>query len=116
MKRITSLLLACVLLVGCVLSMASCSNVSESYAKKINKAADAKEHYTLDQVLEDLGEDAINLTVVGTGIVIAVKGCANYEDLEEKWENDEEVKGIVVTFLLNKAQKAEYRVVTKNDK
>ena len=115
MKRILSALLVCVLLVGCVLSMASCSNVSESYAKKINKAADEKENYTLDQLLEDLGDEAINITVLGTGVVIAVKGCSTKADLEEKWENDEEVKGIIVTFLANKAMSAEYRVINEDD-
>ena len=39
MKRILSTLLVCVLLVGCVLSFASCSKISESYADKINEAA-----------------------------------------------------------------------------
>ena len=116
MKRILSALLVCVLLVGCVLSMASCSKVSESYAKKINEAAEAKEHYTLDQVLEDLGDEAIDCTIAKTGLVLAVKGCTTYEEIEEKWDNDEEVKGIVITFALGKAMSAEYRVITDKDK
>ena len=118
MKKILSALLVCVLLVGCVLSMASCSNVSESYAKKINKAADEKEHYTLDQVLEDLGDEAIKLVdpITNSGLVLAAKGCTTYEEIEEKWDKDEEVKGIVITFLAGKAMSAEYRVITDKDK
>jgi len=44
MKKILSAVLACVLIIGCVLTLASCGKISESYAKKINKAAEADEH------------------------------------------------------------------------
>ena len=46
MNKIISMILVCALLLGCVFAFASCSNISESYAKKINKAAEADKHYT----------------------------------------------------------------------
>ena len=36
MKKIVSLALVCVLLLGCVFALASCGNISESYAEKVN--------------------------------------------------------------------------------
>ena len=53
----------------CMLALASCSNISESYAEKINKAAEAGEHYTLEKVKEDLGDEAVDITVVGSGVL-----------------------------------------------
>ena len=119
MKRIISTLLVCVPLVGCVVAMASCSKVSESYAEKINKAAEKDEHYTVDKVLDDLGDEAIDdfySSLLKSGIIIAVKGCENYDEIEDKWDDGKEVKGIVITIAGGKAIKAEYRVITDKDK
>ena len=111
MKRILSLVLA----LSLVFMLVSCGNISESYAKKINAAADKGEHYTYDQVVEDLGDNAIEIAVLGTGVVIAVKGCESVKDIREKIDNGETVKGIVVTMLVNKAMSASYREITKDD-
>ena len=111
MKRI----LALVLTLSLVFMVASCGKISESYAKKINAAADKGEHYTYDQVVEDLGDNAIEIAVLGTGVVIAVKGCESVADIREKIDNGETVKGIVVTMLVNKAMSASYREITKDD-
>ena len=96
MKKIVSLALVVVMLV-CVL--ASCGNISESYAKKINEAAANKEHYTYSQVIEDLGGKEkvadLTITVLGStsGTVIAVKGCSNWDEIEDKIDEGETVKG-----------------------
>ena len=115
MKKIISMTLVCVLLLGCVFAFASCSNISESYAKKINAAADKGDHYTYDQVVEDLGDNAIEIAALGTGVVIAVKGCESVEDIKEKIDNGETVKGIVVTMFANKATSASYKEITEKD-
>ena len=118
MKRIISFLLACVLMVGCALTLASCSKATESYANKINKAAEKDKHYTYDEVMKDLGDEAIDFTFgTGIGTVMAVKGCSEWEDIEEKLEKDETVKGIVIVFnFQKKATKAEYREINNDDK
>ena len=119
MKKIVSLALVVVMLV-CVL--ASCGNISESYAKKINEAAANKEHYTYSQVIEDLGgkEEVADLTITllgsTNGTVIAVKGCSNWDEIEDKIDEGETVKGIVVVIVNNKAISAEYKEITANDK
>ena len=102
MKKVISAALAVILLVGSIFTLVSC-NISESYAEKINKAADAGEHYTYEEVLEDLGEDAVDITVVKTGVIVAVKGCSSLEDIKAKLDAGDEVKGIVVTVEIGRA-------------
>lgn len=114
MKKVISAFLATILLVGSVFALVSC-NISESYAEKINKAAEAGEHYTYEEVLEDLGEDAIDITALKTGVVIAVKGCSSLDELEDKLDNGDKVEGIVVTIALGKATGAKYKSITSDD-
>lgn len=119
MKKIVSAILVCVLMLGVVLSLASCSKISESYADKINKAAEKDEHYTYSEVMEDLGKNAVDLTLNvlnnHNGAIVAAKGCESLEEINEKLEAGEEVKGIVVVILNNKATSAEYKVITEED-
>lgn len=114
MKKVISAFLSLVLLAGMIFTLASC-NISESYAEKINKAAEAGEPFTYEQVLEDLGEDAIDITILKTGVVVAVKGCSSLDELEDKLDNGEKVEGIVVTIALGKATGAIYKTITEDD-
>ena len=115
MKKIISTILVCVLLVGSILALASCSNISQSYADKINAAAKNKEFYTYDQVVKDLGDAAVEIAALGTGVVVAVQGCDDVEDILAKLDAGEEVKGIVVTMALYKATGAVYKALSKDD-
>jgi len=110
--KVLSLMLVIVML---MCSLASCGNISESYAKKINKAAEDGEHYTYDQVVKDLGENAIEIAFMGTGVVIAVKDCKSIDDLNKMLESGKTVKGIVVTMLANKATSASYKEISEDD-
>ena len=117
MKKIVSLALVCVLM---VMALASCSNVSESYAEKINKAAEDKEFITYEQVIEDLGDDVADITadipVLGRGgVVISVKGCDSVEDIQAKLDDGKTVKGIIVTIAGGKAISANYTEITEDD-
>ena len=112
MKKIISLILVAVLL---VCTLASCSNISESYAEKINSAAKEKDYYTYEEVKDDLGDDIVDITIAGNGVIIAVKGCASVEDINAKLENGDTVKGIVVTVVLGKATGAAYREIKAED-
>jgi hypothetical protein len=117
MKKIVSLVLVCILMVGV---LASCgSNISEAYAKKINDAAKAKESLTYEEVMKALGDEAIDITadipVVGrAGIIIAVKGVTSQEDLEKLVDEGEEVKGIVITIAAGKATGAKYGEINED--
>lgn len=115
MKKSVKLLAVAMALVVLCMALASCSNVSESYAKKINKAAEDKEYYTLDEVKEDLGDEAVEITFLGAGVVIAVKGCTSLDDLKEQVKDGKTVKGIIVTILAGKATAAKYTEITEDD-
>ena len=114
MKKQLLSIIAIILCLCTVFTLASC-NISESYAEKINKAAEAGEHYTYEKVLEDLGEDAIDITVLKTGVVVAVKGCSSLDELEDKLDNGEKVEGIVVTVFAGNATGAKYKSITEDD-
>ena len=115
MKKIISMLLVCVLLACSMLALVSCGNISESYADKINKAADKKEHYTYDQVIKDLGDEAIDITAAGSGVIIAIKGVTSLDELEDKLDEGKAIKGIIVTLAFGKATKAVYKEITEDD-
>ncbi len=113
MKKFYAILVALVL----VLSLTSCSKVSQKYADKVNKAAEAGECYTLTQVKEDLGDEAIEIIVpvINTGVVIAVKGCESYDEIKAKLDEGKETKGIIIVIAGGEAKSAEYRVITEED-
>lgn len=115
MKKILSAVLVCVLIFGCVLTLASCGKISESYAKKINKAAEKDEHYTYDEVMEDLGDNAVDITFLKSGVIVAVKGCESLDDIKDKIDDGKTVKGIVITVVAGKATSATYKEITKDD-
>ncbi len=116
MKKIVSLVLVAVLM---VLALVSCSNISQSYADKINAAAEKDEHILYSQVKEDLGEDIADITVTllgsTNGAVIAAKGCKSVDDIKAKLDAGETVQGIVVTILNNKAVSAKYKELSNDD-
>lgn len=109
MKKI----LMALVLVFSLVALCSCSKVSQKYADKVNDAAEGKEHYTLEQVKEDLGDEVIDMTAFGTGFIFAVKGVETQEDLEKKIEAEEEIKGLMIGFVGNKAMKAYYGEITE---
>ncbi|MCM1130944.1 MAG: hypothetical protein NC087_04000 [Anaeroplasma bactoclasticum] len=114
MKRFFKWLAAGVAALSLVLLVA-CSNVSQKYADKINKAAKDGEAITLEQVQKDLGDDRVDILVLGNGVVIAVKGCKSVDDIKKKLDEGKDVEGIVVTIVLSKATSAEYRKITTSD-
>ena len=117
MKKIVSLILVCILMVGV---LASCgSNISEAYAKKINDAAKGENAITYDEVIAALGEEAIDITAeipfVGrAGVIIAVKGVTSQEDLEKLVDDGEDIQGIVITIAANKATAAKYGEINED--
>ena len=97
----------------CVLVLAACSNVSQKYADKINAAAEAGEHYTVEQIREDLGDEAVEVLLLNSGVIYAVKGCETKAEIQEKIDAGEEVEGITIVILGGKAQSAKYSVINE---
>jgi outer membrane murein-binding lipoprotein Lpp len=96
-----------------VLVLAACSNVTEKYAAKINEAAEAGEHYTVEQIREDLGDEAVEVLVFNTGVIYAVKGCESKAEIEELIDAGKEVEGITIVIAGGKAVSAKYSVINE---
>ncbi|MGM9969373.1 MAG: hypothetical protein ACI35S_03150 [Anaeroplasma sp.] len=114
MKNIKKLFFTFVAIFTLVLLVA-CSNISKSYADKIDKAAEKKEYITYEQAMDDLGDEAVSIVVAKTGVIIAVKGCKSLEDIKAKIDDGKTIKGIVITVLLGNCTDAEYREITADD-
>ena len=101
---------------GCfvLLLLVACSNISKNYADKINKAYEDGNPLTLEQVRNDL-DNEVEILVLNSGVIIAVKDCSSLDDIKKKVDNNEDVEGIVITIVLSKAQHAEYRKITNDD-
>ncbi len=115
--QIVSLMLVLV----CMFSLVACSNVSQKYADKVNKAAENGEAYTYTQVMEDLGDEAIDVTadlpIVGrNGFIYAAKGCKSYDDIKAKIDAGEQVEGLTIVIAGGKATDASYGVINPEKK
>ncbi len=97
MNRIKKVLLGLALAFVCVVTLASCSKVSQSYADKINEAAEKKEYVAVADAKDALGDECFDASFFSlAGSLIAVKGYKNdmtYAELEKKMsEADENTK------------------------
>ena len=106
MKKLGYLLSVICLVLICV----GCG-ASERYADKVNAAAEANEHYTYSQVIEDLGEPVTDLTTgqgvnLISGVAIWIKGCDSYEKAKAKYDEGQTVYSLTITFALNNAVSA----------
>ena len=106
--------LAMVAVVICM-AFAGCSNISQSYADKVNKAAEKDEHYTLEEVRDALGDEAVEILFLNSGVVVAVKGCSSLDEIEDRIDDGKAVKGIIVTVVAGKATGAKYTEITEDD-
>ena len=117
MKKIFKALGAVIASGAVVVSLASCSNVTQDYADKIVEKAEDKKTY--EEVMKKLGDEAINGTIevagYRVGVIIGVKGIKTKEDLQAKIDAGEDVEGIVVTIANGKATAARYGKINASD-
>ena len=96
-----------------VVGFVGCSKVSQSYADKINEAADKEEYYTFDEVMEDLGDEAQDYTgtLFGSpraGFIYAIKGVTTKEEFEELRDSEEPTECLIIVIANGKATSAKY--------
>lgn len=72
MKKIFKALGAVIASGAVVVSLASCSNVTQDYADKIVEKAEDKKNYTYEEVMKKLGDEAINGTIEVAGYRVGV--------------------------------------------
>lgn len=110
MKRVSVFLL--------LLSLAfltACSGISQNYADKINAAAEEEEYISLDDARDKLGDDRVEILVLNSGVIIGVKDVDNLDELEDKIDEGESIKGIVITVLAGDCTSASYREIKTSD-
>ena len=114
MRKFRNVLLSLALAFVFVLTLASCSKVSQSYADKINEAAKTEEKITYADAKDALGDECWDITFLGNGVLYAVKGYKNTmtaEELDKKFsEADENTKFevIIITVAAEKCLSANY--------
>ena len=115
MNRIKKVLLGLALAFVCVVTLASCSKVSQSYADKINDAAKNNEAISYETAKSDLGDecfDVLNNSILN--VLVAVKGYKNditWEELDKKLDEldkDTKVSCIIITVAAGKCTTALY--------
>lgn len=114
MNRIKKVLLGFALAFVLVFTLASCSKVSQSYADKINNAAEKNEYVTVADAKDALGDECFEVNFILFGGLVAVKGYKNdmtYAELEKKMsEADENTKfeAIVIVYVGSNCRGALY--------
>ena len=115
MNRVKKILLSLAVAFAFVITLASCSKVSQSYADKINNAAKDGEAITYETAKSDLGDECFDVLNNGLfNILVAVKGYKNdmtMEELDKKLDEldkDTKVSCIIVTVMANKCTSALY--------
>lgn len=114
MNRVKKILLSLAVAFAFVITLASCSKVSQSYADKINEAAKTEEKITYDEAKEALGDE---LVFDVAGQMIAVKGITkeNYKEKLNEADGDTKFSVIMVNTLLGKCVSASYAEFTANE-
>lgn len=114
MNRVKKILLSLAVAFAFVITLASCSKISQSYADKINDAAEKKEYITYETAKSDIGDECFDITILQNGILVAVKGYKNditWEELDKKLDEldkDTKVSCLVVVVALGKCTSAAY--------
>lgn len=111
MKKLAKIMTLCLALVMCVSLFAGCSKATKQYADKVNQAAEKGEHLTYTQVLKDLGDEAIDVTLLKTGFIYAAKGCKTFDEIQAKIDAGKTVEGITIIITAGKAISASYGVI-----
>ena len=117
MKKIKRIFLAIALCFVTVITLASCSKVSKSYADKINKAHENGNDLTYEDVVKDLGDECIDCTTVKNGMLVAIKGYTkdNYKEKLNAANGDTKFEFITITVVLGKCSYAYYASGTANE-
>ncbi|MBR6071958.1 MAG: hypothetical protein IKP77_03885 [Acholeplasmatales bacterium] len=112
MQVLRRVLVGLVLCFAFVVVLASCSNVSKSYADKVNDAYKNGNALTYEEVKKDFGDECIDVTINKgqSGLLIAVKGltAANYKEKLGKASADEKFDFISITVIQGKCTYAHY--------
>ena len=112
--KFTKSLLTLVLAFVCVFALFGCG-LSQSDADKINEKAKAGEHLTYAEVVDKYGAPTYELNLLVGKASCWIEGVTKEEYDEKGAEAFEGSKVLIVEFLLDKAQAAQFKEFTKED-
>jgi hypothetical protein len=113
-KTLKTMILAMILAV--CLAFTGCG-ISQSTVDKINEAAKEGEPMTIEQVKKRLGDDYLEGTLaLGSGVMIYVKGCDDWEDVQENLDEGKSMKAVIVTCVGGNAVGAVFKDEYKGEK
>ena len=101
-----------------LIALASCSNVSNSYCRKINDAAHDSENISVEDAKAALGDECLDFTskeiLAGNGALIGIKGMTKDNYLEKITNADphDEFEVIMITVAGNKCVGATYQTMS----
>jgi len=100
--------------------LAACSNksnVSQSYADKVNNSYKAGNTLTYETVKSDLNDECIDVTNDKNGVLVAIKGvpASNYQEKLDKAKDDEKFEFISITVIKGNCTYAYYALATKTE-
>lgn len=114
MKRLLKCVSVAAMVIG-LMFLFSCSKTDHAYEKRINEfvelvntSAEKGKPITLNAVKTKLGEDIIEVLILNSGYVIAIKDCKTYDELKVKYYLGEDIEGIFVSIQDGKAVFAKY--------
>lgn len=110
MKALRRILVSFALVFVALITLASCSNATQSYADKINKRYSEGNAITYEDAVADLGDECINVTVAKNGVLVAINGYTkdNYEEKLNSADENTKFKFIVITVVTGKCTYAHY--------
>lgn len=97
--------------------ISSLTNVSQTYADKVNAAYNNNAPYSYAKICVDLSNeiDCTSSTGSRRGTIVAANGYSSLYDIETDIRAGKDIKGIVITVSSGSAIKAEYRELTYAD-
>ena len=112
MRKFRNILLSLALAFVFVITLASCSKVSKSYADKINEGFKNGNCLTYQEVKDELGDECIDATHnnANSGLLIAVKGVTrdNYREMLAKADSTTKYEVLAITVVQGQCQNANY--------
>ncbi len=118
MKKLKYVFMVMAVAFVAVITLISCSKATKSYSDKINNAYQSGEAITYDDVLKELGNEAINLTKNGeSGVILVVSGMTseNYKDKVQRASDTEKFDIVAITVVQRKCTYAHFSTGTKAD-
>ena len=110
MKKLRRILVSLALVFVAIITLASCSKATQSYADKINNNYKDGNAITYEKAVEDLGDECIDVTLLKSGVLIAIKGYTKdtYEEKLNKADENTKFDFIVITVVAGKCTYAHF--------